>query len=731
MVTRNQLAKLILFFQLLSIHSFSQVSDSLFELSCQHEDLVILNEEMEVNFTGQKLPQMYLTVSNKMTVIIKTYDGLSGFYPFTLPKKIDELYIFHAPTIRNIKWEYDAIENQSFSARFSNHNEPGEKIQVNKVVNTKRILDNAGFFGTIYTYDYFFENIKLGDTIEVSYSYKIPFRENWIRLLSNRIFFHGNYPKKSYHLKWSYNKNMVVDSLFIRHDMPEVTIVGNKIIYNWHFQNLPGCLNEPGSRPHKTLPYFLFVPKPYDFEYTHFDSFKQEFIPIYYFEAIKLQSQLVTGHLDNVIGNKNKNNLHYQIVADKIVRLAPDDTLGMEKMCYFQQYMVDSVTYSPSVPYYNHEEDQLKQRPGVDLLAYRVEDNNLEIIYGNMVPKLGLDLFTAYPVDKRTGEISPMYNPTVKENDKLFAIQLSDETIGLVIPKSDKNHYYFEELPFYYENIPVLLMHIYDYSNPLTSIFYFDFTNYIPSAYSSGYGFFAHTGGKRNFYNGFRAFTTPASDYKDNYRKIQSKVSITIEDNIANFKTRIILSGQYSTLTRCVYCQKPIDSTINPIYLEPIWNIADNVEVKNVNPQHPLIYFPFKTTIIAEYEASGILQSENKQIHLKPGSWFKLVYKPDCENKIRFLDYYPDFIGSDSYSYLLEFDKPIKLISSLEIKDITNRYGHFCFLTKQIDENKILLTCNYNITTDRIEKDSFNLVKSINQSIATLAQEEIIFEVVE
>ena len=171
-------------------------------------------------------------------------------------------------------------------------------------------------------------------------------------------------------------------------------------------------------------------------------------------------------------------------------------------MCYFQQYMVDSVRYSPAVPYYNHEEDHLIQKPGVDLFGYLVEDNHLDIIYGNMVPKLGLDLFTAYPIDKRTGEISSIYNPTVKENDILFAIQFTNESLGFVIPKSDKNHFYFEELPFYYEEISVLLLHIYDYSNPLSRLFYFDFTNNIPSAYSTGLGIVAGMGQKRNFYNG-------------------------------------------------------------------------------------------------------------------------------------------------------------------------------------------------------------------------------------
>ena len=333
-----------------------------------------------------------------------------------------------------------------------------------------------------------------------------------------------------------------------------------------------------------------------------------------------------------------------------------------------------------------------------------LKDNNLERIYGNIVPKLGLDIFTAYPIDKRVGEISPQYTPTVKENDLLFAIALKDKTLGFVIPKSDKNNYYFEEVPFYYEDIPVLLLHYTDYPNKLE---------------------------KRNFNTDFRQYKTPTSNWKDNYRKIQSKVTIDLENNIGEFKTRVILSGQYSTLTRSIYCSGPVDSTIDAKYLVPIWKISDNVEIKNIKPQHPMIYYPFKITITAEYIANELFTVENKQYVLKPGNWFKIIYSQGICDEPRFLDYYPDFVGSDSYSYMLEFKNPINIISTLDTVTITNKYGHFSFLIKQIGENKVLLNCNTNIRAKKISKDSIEFVKEINHAISLLEQKEIIFELVE
>ncbi|GEM_PF-4922934 len=349
MTDRARVISLILFFIIISINSFSQVSDSLFDLSCEHEDLIILSEDLEINITGRKTYLMIASITNNLTIVIKTPNGLSEFQPLTLPKKVDELYIYHAPSVRNIDWDYEKSSVQYFNANIISGHPNSNDVRITRHVKRKRVIDLKGFFGYIDQFEYFLENLQVGDTLQLSYQIEIPFKVNWIRLLSNRIFFHGKYPKKSYSLSWCHNQDLEVDSLFVNHDIPEVSLEGNKFCYHWSFNNLPGCLDEPGSKPYKTLPHFVFVPQSYDFEYTHFNSYKQEFVPPYFLQASKRQDELWAENWDNVIGNKNKNNRGYQNVADKIVALAPDDKLGTGQMRYFQQYMIDSVKYDPAI----------------------------------------------------------------------------------------------------------------------------------------------------------------------------------------------------------------------------------------------------------------------------------------------------------------------------------------------------------------------------------------------
>jgi len=675
-------------FLITSQFCFTQISDSLFRQSCLNEDLIILKKDMEVDIVELKLALMYARISNTSTILIKTKKGLDELNPIKLPRKLDNQYIYHASTVRNIDWAYEDIEIRYFNA--SNvHNT--KELNVSTQIVAKRVLNLDGFFGEIYEYEYTVENLKVGDTISISYSYDVPFNLNWIYFLSNRIFFHEKYPIKDYQLRWCYNKNLEIDSIFANQNKPKVITNENNLCYTWHLKNLPGCLDEAGSRPYKSLPYFVFLPQSYDLEYTHLNSFKMEFIPTYFFESWAVQSKLYDEYWNTLIGNRSKDNLAYKHIAEKYISMFPNDSIGLTRMRYFQSFMVDSVSYDPAINYYSNNENHLVQRAGVDLSTGVVKDHNIERVYGNIIPGLGLDFFTAYPVDSRVGEISPQYTSTVKDNDLIIGVALNNKTMGFVIPKSDKNSYYFEELPFYYEGIPVLLLHYTDFPNQLE---------------------------KRNFNTNFRTINTPNSGWKDNYRKVQSKVNVSLKNNELDFQTRVMLSGQYSTLTRNVYNNLPVDSTINSKYFDPVWNISKDVSLNETNTEHPQVFYPFKTTITLKYDSKNLIETKDNIFNINVGSWFKPIFYESISNETRFLDYYPDFVGSDNYSYLLEFNKPIKLVDEIDDIKILNQYANLSFSIRQMSDNKLLMTYSYSILARKVEKENINNVKEINRILS-------------
>ena len=76
---------------------------------------------------------------------------------------------------------------------------------------------------------------------------------------------------------------------------------------------------------------------------------------------------------------------------------------------------------------------------------------------------MGLNYFTAYLADKRTGIISPEYFEPTISNDNLFAVLLKNDNIQFLYPKKERFGYYLNELPFYFEDVTTRLIYLDDF----------------------------------------------------------------------------------------------------------------------------------------------------------------------------------------------------------------------------------------------------------------------------
>jgi hypothetical protein len=274
------------------------------------------------------------------------------------------------------------------------------------------------------------------------------------------------------------------------------------------------------------------------------------------------------------------------------------------------------------------------------------------------------------------------------DNDLLFAAILGNNSLAFLIPKSDRNNYYCEELPFYYEDTKTFLMYTYDYA---------------------GY--------KRNFNETVRLINTPGSTIKDNFRKTNSMARINISENNISFTTKISLSGQYSTLTRFDYLNYPVDSTINPLYHSKVWEIGHKQADIDYKVDPPQYYYPFKTGITANYSVSGIISSENDLITIDLSGWIKHVVYTAFESDNRFTDFYPDFPGYDSYVYLLDFNQPVTIVFKPEDNTIDNDFAKYTFNIQQSSENQILINSYYLVKSKMVKNLDCLHVKEVYSSI--------------
>ncbi len=678
----------------------AQLDQIAFGEACRNKDLLVEWDSLNVDYNGVKAGFMNVVISRSTRYKILTDEGTEPVSKLTLPQPFDPLYQPHSSAIRNPQRLFEEI---NISYLQFERSRDGEEIRLYPDLDRKeiRLVNDEGLFGSIYRYDYFLDSLATGDELTIRYRYHFPFYKNWFQLLSTRLFFHGDYPKQTMYVDWSHDKNLEVDTNFINISRPQISIEESQVHYRWTLKNLPGCLHEPGARAHAELPWFSFTPKPYELLYEHYNTFEQEFIPFWYLFGQLREDEIVAGLFDNEIGIKNKDHTCYQKLADRWTAMAPGDSSGLAKLRYFQRYVADSTRYDDDYNYFINQESYKKDKPGTELLGGQVSEHTKEVIYAGMLPKITKTFFTAYTADTRVGYISPEYFAPMYDNELLFAAILQNNLLAFVIPKSDTRNLYAEELPFYYENAPAILIYASDYA---------------------GY--------KRNFNEKLRITNTPGSTVKDNYRKINSMAKADPDKGIVEFSTRITLSGQYSTLTRDLYTKKPVDSTINPLYLEKIYDLGTGLNLIDQSFDHVDCYFPFNASVNAVYRVSGLITRENDSFTLDLKDWIKHVYIPGLKAEYRQLNFYPDFPGSDSWAYMISFPDAIEILEMPGPIEIDNEYGTYKFSVKPMGDRQILVNSYFQVKTVFVDKKEIQNVTSIFDQIGQTDTSRIKFKTV-
>jgi hypothetical protein len=205
-----------------------------------------------------------------------------------------------------------------------------------------------------------------------------------------------------------------------------------------------------------------------------------------------------------------------------------------------------------------------------------------------------------------------------------------------------------------------------------------------------------------------RIVRTPESQFTDNFRKIRSSVAIDLDSGTTAFNTSISLSGQYSTLCRFSYLNRPTDLSVNPAYNQKIWEIGQDVTVHKLNTGKTDLTFPFLTNITAEYSCNNLIDKTEDGYNINIKNWLNHVIPSNYDTIYRFTDFYPDFTGSDSYIYQLVFDREIDLSGSDRNISIANDFVSYSLLIQKQSENIILIKSNLSWKSAVVRKEQIS-----------------------
>ncbi len=669
-------------------------------------DLIILNEKESISFTEKQISKSVIVINRTVEYKINTKNGVAILSKIVLPQQIDETYYPNCTKVRNIDRTLDFIKinnieitvKSNSQIRIINTDNP-EKLYTKSVINNneanfisnidrdiiingQKYMDqtvNTEQYGENTKYIYKINNLSVGDIVIVKYEYQANFSNNINTLLSIRKFFHSKYPKKHYELTWSYNNELLVDTFFVNHSNYKITKTGNIIIIDWVFENLPAALNEQNSKAYLDLPYFAFLPKPDDFLTRDIDSYDAFYLPTYYYLANHRERKFKKAIVDAKIGLKDKDNL----AIDKLVKHFIDEKKSANSIRLMQCFMVDSVKYENADNYYDRKITNTKNHIGVKIQDGIIKDNNIELIYAYWLNKMKYKYFTGYISDNRIAQIGKNYLVPVNSENMLFVPYYNTKYPMYIYPKQEIG-YYADELAFYLEGSNILLLSSNDYGDT-----------------------------KRNFERKTKISKTPKSKFSDNYRTVKSKVNITTTA-IAKFNTKLNLSGQFSTLTRNIYLNKPTDNTINSTYLEPIWQINPTTKLNDINITKNDYYYPFKYSFVLKYTDEDIVKKTNEEYIIDVSKLIHHVTINNLDSQFlkRTTNFYTDFVGKDSYNYLFEFANKVKLNEEIK-KVIKNTLGTYSYNVKQINSNTILISSIFSVKTEFVDAKNINDVFDI------------------
>lgn len=664
-----------------------------------YKGLEITSMKVNYKFEGYKASLMNFIIEKDIEYKILNENGLVFFKTYTLPEVIDITRINHSSDVRNIQSCLYNSKIESFTAEIESI-EHGTHTFNNKPKEVEiRTTGETTYFGTFKKYIFEINTCKVGDIVRIKYRVIAPYRNNAYNLMCTRYFFHDQYPIKKLEFTFSHHKLLMNEITFMNNCEKEAVLKDDYLYYKWNFENLPGCIYESGAHPYRELPWFSIYLKLYELLHMDYNSFNEDFIKPWFVIAYSDLSKSQTYINEYNQGVNNPDSYGFNKVVQKFTS-PNNDSLNYLRLWRFQKWIADSVEYFSDTTYYRKEKTYEISRPGKDLANQMVKDHTKDELYPPMFLRFGYNFYHTYIIDKRFGIISPNYFGTIRENNFLYAIPVTGNAFSFVHPKSDRCNYYFEELPFYYENTNTFILH----SSDIASY-------------------------KKNYYDSLRMTTTPICSYADNLRSVSAIVKVSLESESIHFDSRVNLSGQYSTLCRPLYLGHMADKTINPLYNVRIGDLNISGKPTTYKVLNNECIYPYKFSCSAEYDQKGIskISDDNFEIDIK--FWINHVIYNSFDKENRVLDFYPDFEGSDKYTYEINFDKDIELIKCLPDIVIQNDFGLYIFKAKQISARKILLTSSFAQKSKKVIAAKISNVTEIYDAIEKAENQRLVLKV--
>jgi|GEM_PF-1322190 len=654
---------------------------------------IILNDEQEIKFSGKAFNLITCTFTRHLKIKLLSQNGVKYLSNIKIPYQTDPTEIIHAPEKRNQRFYLDKIQVNNFTIALIDSN--GRKRPTNTTQHAIEYLSTDFYdnrYDTYYDYFYSIEDLKTGDVFDINYKYTVPFGENLVRLSSFRMFLHDSLPKINFRLRLQMDDNIANAIKFVNGGEPDSNYLFKSTrVMVWNKSNLPGCVKETGGRPYLSLPFINVNITPVDMYYRIPYTFDLAVFPLYVFPVYfrQLDHLPIVRSVD--YGSTRNQFVGMNSFIKSTTTNIPVDPTGYNHLERIQAVIADEFCFDEDVNYFRRV-DNSDGNLGEEAKARVLKDINRTDFYVALLSMLKLGYFTAYPVDKRSGEISPDCVSSMFFSDYLISPSTKDETLHFIYPKSSRYGLYLDELPFFFENVKARLIHLNDYCDL-----------------------------KKPISTSFRETTTPKTPANENLRITLLNMFLDLDSGTVTVVAKVTLSGQFSTLGRGSYLYNVTIPTVNKAYSFKIWEIHPSIKLIDSSVKVLTRIKPFTTEVKARFYCNSILTKHDSGFRISLHNFLPFLTQKGLTTLGRTLDFYPDFQYREDYHLDIKFNKDVELVESINEVYIWNSFGKLTFVVRQKEPKIVSIQASNLVTTDKVNLKDIHDVENIYKQVLELS----------
>jgi len=604
----------------------------------------VLEDELSIRLRKTK-PEFFAVFFERRKVVhFATDEDIIKYAGVVLPESLDppydDMYVAwdqrggaSRPRWLNTRLDF-------FVARVIRPDGSWEELPVKAILEEEQLM-TLRTYETVWNYVLDVQGISAGDRIEFRWKYMLPYdynwphtygwrglewMDNWARLTSWRVFFHGELPVRKQRVEVLFH---VLHGLEMGGAKPdERTEEGRMVRCVWNNSDLPGCIREVNARPASDLPHIVMQLVPEDFRYWRSDRLTGlPFPQPYWLQVIRYREYRAFRWW--LTGQKNLPDRQTALMKEFIRSEGGNETSAVRRMERLHDHIAQKFTYETDMLWYL-DKDLSVQRLGEQVSEKRIRDNSRYDLYARLLNTLALDHVTGYVLDKRVGLMSDIYFTPMWDSEYLFGAR-GEHGVLWMHPKRTRIGRLANELPFYWQGTPALLSNLDlildDVPGPPLFI------------------------------------DLPVDDPSGNVRGTEYTIDVDLDARTMQGEVKVLLSGQFCTLGRAAYEDAPIDSTVDPLYG---WKPTDAYGVTptswlpgELSTDPPFRYRTGSRIALKEF----MVQGADSTYAIDMASLISHVVPSGFRASDRSLPFYWDFPQLDRYRIELRFNHDVELLN--------------------------------------------------------------------